>query len=56
MLIEFSVANFRSIKDKITLSMVTNGTGSEDRRVFETGFKAAPKLIFLSTYKFFIPF
>ncbi|MFZ4762477.1 MAG: AAA family ATPase [Alphaproteobacteria bacterium] len=47
MLIEFSVANYRSIKDKQTLSMVAN-KGRRNKNVstpFKTGFKAAEKLL-----------
>lgn len=45
MLIQFSVANFKSIKDKITLSMVTDKPKrGSDQVVYPTGFKAAPFL------------
>lgn len=45
MLIEFSVANFRSIKEKQTLSMVTASKDADGRCMIETGFKAAPCLV-----------
>jgi AAA15 family ATPase/GTPase len=47
MLIEFSVTNFRSIKDKQTLSMVTSksaATSEGSRCHIETGFRSAPLL------------
>jgi AAA15 family ATPase/GTPase len=45
MLVQFSVANYKSIKDKITLSMVTDKPKKgDDRLVYPTGFKAAPYL------------
>ncbi len=43
MLIEFSVSNFRSIKEKQTLSMVPNSTRVKE--FFPTPFKAAPELV-----------
>lgn len=41
MLIEFSVANFRSIKERQTISMVANNAGG----IIETGFNSAPTLL-----------
>lgn len=47
MLVEFSIKNFRSIKEKQTLSMVHTTTPghNKDRLFFETGFNAVPKLV-----------
>jgi AAA15 family ATPase/GTPase len=44
MLIEFSVANFRSIKERQTLSMATGEIADNNRHVLSTGFNAVPRL------------
>ncbi len=45
MLIEFSVANFRSFKDRQTFSMVADSPHQVERNVLQTGFNAAPNLL-----------
>lgn len=46
MLVEFSIANFRSVKDRITLSMVSAGKPqSKEGFTLKTGFNAAPELV-----------
>ena len=46
MLIQFSIENYRSIKERQTLSMVTSTSKIERSRcLLHTGFKAAPALL-----------
>lgn len=45
MLIEFSIANFRSFKEKQTFSMVADKPHQALRHVFESGFNAAPRIL-----------
>jgi uncharacterized protein len=45
MLVEFSVANFRSIKERQTFSMVADKPHKEHRCVLKTNFTAAPQLV-----------